>query len=199
MFRRLSWVVGVLFGFIGSIVFAGLIVTAPDLAGPGVATSGDGLVSSPNAPGTGFSEVVLWLVATTICFGVGFMLMRIAGWLIESAIPRRHHRHRTHAPSGNHRDSSGADHDGYDEEYEEQSVDVDESSIEPQVVPVEPGDRLPETCTEKVEPLEPPAQVEVVASTPRVTKRVDRPRVKFGRGVRSSPNTESAEKPRFRR
>ena len=165
MFRRLSWVVGVLFGFIGSIVFAGLIVTAPDLAGPGVATSG-GLVSSPNAPGTGFSGVVLWLVATTICFGVGFMLMRIAGWLIESAIPRHHHRHRTHGRSGNHRDNRVEGHDGYDEEYEEQIVELGESSIEPQTTQEDPDDRVPETYTEKVsEPLEPPAQVAVAAST----------------------------------
>ena len=190
MFRRLSWIIGIVFGFIGGVVFAGLIVTAPDLSGLGIATSANGIISSPNSTSSGFTGVVLWMVATTMCFGVGFMLMRIAGWLIESVIPHHHRRERS-SERGN----------GAIEEYDVDNdplVEVNETLPEIQTPQMDSSDLVPETCAELVvETPEPPAPV--AASRPRATKRVDRPRVKIGRGVRSGPNTESAEKPRFRR
>ena len=86
MFRRLSWIIGILFAFIGGIVLAGMIVTAPELSGP-FATSSDGLTASRNDAFSGFPNFVLWMVTTTMCFGVSFMVIRIAGWLIEGLMP----------------------------------------------------------------------------------------------------------------
>ncbi len=71
MFRHLSWMGGTLFSVIGGIILAGMIVTAPELA----------------SPASGFSSFVLWMVMTTMCFGVSFMVIRIAGWLIEGLMP----------------------------------------------------------------------------------------------------------------
>ena len=94
MFRRLSWIIGILFAFIGGIVLAGMIVTAPELAGPGIVTNSDGLTPDSNAAASGFPNFVLWMVTTTMCFGVGFMVIRIAGWLIEGLMPHRRIRKR---------------------------------------------------------------------------------------------------------
>ena len=211
MFRRLSWVIGVLFAFIGGVVLAIIIVSSPELTSSGtVAEVGNPTTSSSGGTFSGFSGVVLWTVATSMCFGVGFMMMRVSGWLVLSLIP---HSQRHRAPSADEAD------DGYDD-YEESDEYVDDHPIEddddrPATAEITshqdlepPAEQATEdrSGNDQIEELAPPmcteteSPAEVESMPPSVkTSQIRRRRIKFGRGVRSAVGHTSITKPRFRR
>ena len=222
MFRRLSWIVAILFAFIGGVIIAGVLVTSPELTNSGtVAETGDGPLSSPGAAISGVSGVVLWTVATTMCFGVGFMAMRMSGWLVLGLIPHSRHYHSKTGPPEDDEYEDAYEADEYLDETDAYSdgepssaqapapsarpmadavetLVTDESLSEPQTPPEDLSEPQPERSIEEKSALQPGSiPVSVGMSEPRPVSTTRRPRVRIGRGVRSI--AAPRRKPRRRR
>ena len=99
MFRRLSWTIGILFAVISGLMVMWVMVVSPELT-----SVADGE----------FLRVALLLVAVAMGFGVGFMLLRVTGWVVLSMMPH----------SRQHSASSDRD-DDYDDDYEDDDYDDD--------------------------------------------------------------------------
>ena len=200
MFRRLSWIVGLVFAFIGGVILAGVFVTSPELFSSGTVEAGDGSLSRSSGVFTGVSIVVLWGVATVMCFGIGFMAMRMSGWLVLGLIP---HTKRHHAKTGHPQDDNVYEYDEYLDETDEnfaESPSVKKSSVSadaaigalvtdaPMTEPENGEDKTsPPGPADKGETAPSPVShaTEVGVSEQRAVPTSTRPRVKFGRGGRS--------------
>ena len=207
MFRRLSWVVGSYLLFWAASFLPVIIVTTPELANSGLLSpSSNGLSTDSSASG-----IMLWLVATAMCFGVGFMFMRISGWVVTGMMPASRHRNAraefTNDEQATDEIVVGAeDHfESSDDQYNDNlpSLSTDDLTDEPGLQ----AEELVEECAKAADlvPL-PEARTEdqtmtvgVGVSEPRSPIRGNRPRVKIGRGARAGAVTGASNRSRGRR